>query len=82
MALVVSRSALEFLRRSGVLPTPRVPSPRADYSALLIHSTPRDRTAQNPAVLLDDGQGVPPGDRGPLDVWPPPQEVSDVALGQ
>lgn len=72
----VSRSAIAFLRRNGVLPTPRVPSPRADYSALKIHSIPIARTSQNASLLVDDARGVPPGDRSQVDVWVPSQEVT------
>ena len=73
----VSRSAQEFLRRSGLAPTDRVPSSRTDNSALRIFDFPRKhRLAQKAQLLVADSQGVPVGDRGPLDVWPPPQEVS------
>ena len=71
----VSRSAVEFMRRAGILPTPRVANPRLDMSRLKTDQIPLDRDQLDPSLMLD-AAGSPPPDRGLTDPWPPPQEVA------
>lgn len=74
--MTVSRSAKEFMRRHGMVNTPRAPSPIFDADAMLVHTIPLNRQ-QLEANLMVDVLGAPPPDRGVTDVWPPPQEVID-----
>ncbi len=75
MAHIVSRSSVTFLRRRGILPTPRYTQPpRLDTRHLRAHDEPLTRNQLDPALLLD-ADGSPPPDRGLADLWPPPQEV-------
>lgn len=73
----VSRSAIEFLRRHGVQPTPHPSHPRFDMEQLRLNRVPLKREQLNPELQLDV-PGAPPPDRGVTDPWPPPQEVFDV----
>lgn len=70
----VSRSPLEFLRRNGLMPTPRSSLPRLDTARLRVHTIPLKPDQIDPGLVLD-ASGDPPPDRGITDVWPPPQEV-------
>jgi hypothetical protein len=80
MPSIHSHSARNFLERNGVYTTRRrLGRPRLDTTnngGLLINSMPLEDDQLNPALLLD-AAGSPPPDRGKLDPWPPPQEVSD-----
>lgn len=71
----VSRSAVEFMRRCGIVPTPRVANPRLDMSMLKTDRIPLDRDQLDPSLMLD-AAGSPPPDRGLAAPWPPTQEVS------
>ena len=73
--MAASRSALQFLRRIGRVPTPAATSPRLDTDALRVNHLPLEEGQLNPALLLD-ANGSPPPDRGRTDPWPPPQEVT------
>jgi hypothetical protein len=71
---VISRSSLEFCRRLGLEPTPRLCSPVFDGGALPLHTIPLLRDQMDPRQCLD-AAGEPPPDRGITDRWPPAQEV-------
>ncbi len=73
---VTSRSALEFLRRSGLRETPRAPAPRYDPVTQKVGQIPLEKRQMNPNLLLDV-QGNPTPDAGLTVEWPPPQEVRD-----
>ena len=70
-----SRSALEFLRRHGIVPTPRLVSPSFSPGNLKINAIPLLRDQLDPGLLYADGLGTPAPDRGPTDQWPPLQKV-------
>jgi hypothetical protein len=70
-----SRSGRCFLERMGCRPTRRNPTQRFDVGGLKVHTIPLDQSQLNPNCLLD-AAGSPPPDRGKLDPWPPPQEVT------
>ncbi len=71
-----SRSPRNYLERTGIRVTRRKPIPRLDTGQMRVNTAPLETSELNPALLLD-AQGSPPPDRGKLDSWPPPQEVSD-----
>lgn len=71
-----SHSALEFMRRNGIVPTPRGRQPRLDTRRIVAANVPLERSVLDPGVLLE-ANGDPPPDRGIADLWPPPQEVVD-----
>lgn len=75
--MATSRSPLRYLERQGIVPTRRVPRPRLDTTDLLVHTIPLTDDQLNPALMLGT-KGMPSPDRGRMDPWPPPQEVSDV----
>jgi hypothetical protein len=70
----VSRSATEFLRRHGVIPTPKTPRPLLDLTQMKVRSIPLQQDQLDPS-LMTDAAGSPPPDRGPLGPWPPPREI-------
>jgi hypothetical protein len=82
MAIQTSRSAIEFMRRHGLRPTPRAITPRLLIDNLHVNDIPLKREQLNPNMMLD-AAGDPPPDRGRTDLWPPPQEVqTDAATSE
>jgi hypothetical protein len=76
-----SRSAVAFMRRNGLAPTPPVPGPRLATGQLKTRTLPLDARRLTPALMLDTN-GAPPTDRGRTDIWPPPQEIKDGPTSQ
>lgn len=74
MAVRTSRSALEFMRRNGLIETPRAPRPRLNFRDLIINTMGLKREQVDPDLMLD-ADGDPPPDRGVTDRWPPEFEV-------
>lgn len=71
----VSRNGRSYLERLGVRVTRRNPVPRLDTGLLRVNTIPLESDQLNPALLLD-AHGSPPPDRGKIEPWPPPQEVT------
>lgn len=75
--MATSRSALEFLRRNGVVEAPARPSPRLAVCDLLVHFVPHPSPPGPPAGVLRRYEGDPPPDRGAARPWPSRQENDD-----
>jgi hypothetical protein len=67
---MVSRSALQFLRRVGLADESPRPAPRLDLSALLIHTIPVPSPPLPPPEVLRTFEGLPPPDRDLSRPWP------------
>lgn len=67
--MATSRSAVEYMSRSGMHPMLPMPRPRLDLDALLVHTVPLDRPKPSEGTLLDYA-GDPPPDRGATQPWP------------
>jgi hypothetical protein len=65
-----SRSALEFLRRQGLVCEDARPRPRLDVTALLVHTVPLPSPPLPVQKVLEHLEGVPPPDRGESRPWP------------
>lgn len=74
---ILNRTSIPFLRRNGVMETPRSPRPRFDARFALVNQLPLTDEQLDPHQMLD-ANGEPATDRGPTDVWPPPQEVRSI----
>lgn len=68
--MAVSRSALEFLRRKGLVGEDSRPRPRLDVTALLVHTVPLTSPPLPAQGVLEGFEGVPPPDRGASRPWP------------
>jgi hypothetical protein len=71
---VTSRSAAEFMRRHGMIETPRPARPRVAAGQLRLNDIPLSARQVDAHQMLD-AAGDPPPDRGVTDQWPPAQEV-------
>ena len=68
VTITVSTSAIPYLRRIGVLPTPQTPQMRISAANLVLEKTP---VLFPPPHLFLDIDGNPPNDRAGLRPWPP-----------
>jgi hypothetical protein len=69
-----SRSALEFMERTGMVQL-QVPRPRLAPGALLVHSLPMQH-AQLIQPVLRGYEGAPNPDRGSARPWPDQGEIT------
>jgi len=68
--MAVSRSALDFLRRKGLVTDMLRPGPRLNVSQLLVHTVPIPSPPKPLPHLLTGFEGDPPPDRGMSRPWP------------
>jgi hypothetical protein len=65
-----SRSALEFLRREGLVDESARPAPRLSLTDLLVHTVPLSSPPLPGQTVLREYEGQPPPDRGVTRPWP------------
>lgn len=64
-----SRSALDFMQRSGLIAESRQPAPRLEPGAMLINFVPEENRNLD-TKLLQGFEGEPPPDRAVTKPWP------------
>lgn len=67
--MAVSRSAIEYLERAGLVESSWVARPRLDVSSLLVHGIPLGRPDPKQS-FLEGYEGRPRPDRGSARPWP------------
>ena len=67
--MATSRSAVEFMSRSGLHPLLAKPAPRLSVGDLLVHTVPLDTPLPSQETLVAY-EGDPPPDRGGTRPWP------------
>lgn len=70
MAIIISRNAVQYLRRHAMADEPARPKPRLDVSALLVHTIPLASPPKPQAKPLVAIEGDEPGDRHITRPWP------------
>lgn len=68
--MAVSRSALEYLRRRGLIEDGLRPRPRLAIEDLKVHTVPLSSPPMPSMPVLQDFEGMPPPDRGASRPWP------------
>jgi hypothetical protein len=68
--MTVSRSALEFLRRTGLVDESLRPRPRLNLSDLRVHTVPLDTPPLPVQSVLRGFEGHPQPDRNGTRPWP------------
>lgn len=67
---MLSRSALLFLRRAGLVDESLRPSPRLNVTDLLVHTVPLSIPPMPAQTVLQGYEGAPPPDRAGSRPWP------------
>jgi hypothetical protein len=70
MPIVISRNAVQFLRRHGLVDEPARPKPRLDVQALLVHTVPLPSPPMPGVRTLLAFEGDGPEDREVTRPWP------------
>lgn len=72
--MAFSRSALDFIRRKGLLDESLQPAPRLNVTDLKVHTYPLGGSPRPAQSVLRDFEGDPAPDRNISRPWPRPED--------